>query len=260
MALEGASCSVHPDRPAAGTCARCGRFLCTAEVTFAPEDARPYCPECAARPDVDWISAHRQSLLYKRDGWTYLVGLSAVWLFAVAVPMFITGTTRSVTLGLVLLLAAANSVAFYFRQRWARPGVVGAIALFLGWHVFTAGAERLFLGLFFVPVLLALFVNTRNRLFFGLPVTHAALKTDYDRYSNNMIANHALGLSLLGWLVPLLAPSGFMLGLIALRRVNPNAKPPVGKKFTAVAAMVLGVLGTLTSTMVALAWYQQLRR
>lgn len=53
--LAGAAhCSVHAGTPAAGTCARCGRFVCLTCVPAALTERRFECPEClAARPGRD---------------------------------------------------------------------------------------------------------------------------------------------------------------------------------------------------------------
>lgn len=43
-------CPVHPDMPVAGTCARCGSFLCIRCTRDVLSTTAPLCPTCAARP------------------------------------------------------------------------------------------------------------------------------------------------------------------------------------------------------------------
>ena len=52
-----ATCPRHPDRPAAGVCTRCGGFFCSGDVVRV--DDKPFCPTCAAMPEVDYLEAFR---------------------------------------------------------------------------------------------------------------------------------------------------------------------------------------------------------
>ena len=87
------------------------------------------------------------------------------------------------------------------------------------------------------------FTSTRNRLFFRDEVSREKLKRDYDRLANNLLARNAFALGFFSLLMPPVAPIAIVCGAIANARVNPNAKPPVGKRAYAIAGIVLGVAG-----------------
>jgi hypothetical protein len=62
----GAQCALHPDQPAARTCARCGSFMCS---TCAEGGAQTLCPSCQQRLGLE------QAFPLTRENWSF----SALW-------------------------------------------------------------------------------------------------------------------------------------------------------------------------------------
>ena len=145
--------------------------------------------------------------------------------------------------------SAIAGALFFFGKPIARP-------LILVSTVFWAAAQLALFGPWTLPtsVLSAIFAigaltTTRNRLFFRLEVSREKLKKDYDRLANNPLARNAFALAMLGFFVPICGPIAVVVGIFALRAVNPDARPPVAKRGYAIAGIVLGVLGTVFGAM-----------
>lgn len=238
-----ARCPTHPDVPALGSCQRCGTFFCAA--CRVDVEGVAYCASCGVRPDVDWLGAYEQKLLGKRDGWAWYFGLQAIGLIVVGanVAAQTTGPTR--LLAIPALASAICGALFFFGYRHAR------LLLGLSTLAWIAAQAALFQwvalvsAVFSIAFLATAFSSTRNRLFFRDSVSRAKLKRDYDRLADNLLARNAFALGFFSLLVPPVAPIAIVCGAIAHRRVNPNARPPVGKKGYAIAAIVLGVVGAL---------------
>jgi len=90
-----------------------------------------------------------------------------------------------------------------------------------------------------------LYASTRVRLFFKLEVDRERLEGLWDARENNPLARDALVCGVAGLVLPVAAPVAMVLGLLGLHRVNPEAKPPIGKGNQALAGVVLGGTGLM---------------
>jgi hypothetical protein len=229
-------CAAHPDEPAGGTCARCGTFFCGQCVQWISGQA--WCAPCAARPEINYLEQFRLKLWGRRDGWAWLVGLGSLILAAIALQLLVKGAPPP----LVALLAALAGVgvAFFLGVRWAREALVGApllLALLSG-LLLSPGAAVLMALLSLCA--LSVYFDTRNQLFFRREVSPQRLQQLWHLRENNPLARNALNFGVGALFVPVFAPLAILLGVLALRRVDPHAVPPIGRKGQAIAALVLG--------------------
>ncbi|MFP2962135.1 hypothetical protein ACLEPN_31230 [Myxococcus sp. 1LA] len=252
-------CALHPDAFAGATCQRCGSFICTACTTWVM--GRMYCPACAVRPEVNYLEAFRLRLWGRRDASAWLVGGVTVLLVGLGLVALMAGTFG---IGLAWLASAGVGVAFFLGMRWARLGLLAVPLLAMLLSAPSLGAPAL---LFFIPLMVSvnIFRDTRSRLFFRLEVPERELHRMWDLRVNNPLARHALSLGVGSLLLPVLAPLlsffgvGFalsfvflamamlalVLGAVALRRVDPEARPPIGRRWEALGAVGLA-LASLT--------------
>ena len=131
-------------------------------------------------------------------------------------------------------------LAWFFKQRWSR---VGLVLLFFVLFVFLAatGGVPAIPGLIIPGVLLATaFTNVRSKLFFEFDVPREVLRKDWALYHDNRLARSAQSMAIGSLIMPLFAPFAIVTGLVALSRVNPHAVPPVGNRKAALVGVVLG--------------------
>lgn len=233
--------------PALGNCQRCGTFFCAADRLDV--DSVAYCQPCGIRPDVDWIEAYRQSLLGRRDGWAWLFGLTAIGYIAFSANLAANtdGTTR--LLAVPALGSAIVGALFFFGKPIARWLLVVSTVFWAVVQFALIGPWSLLPGLVSALFVTAVLINTRNRLFFRLEVSREAVRKDYDRLADNRIARNAFALGILSLLLPFIAPIAIICGVIGFKRVNPTAKPPVGKGAHAIAGIVFGALGIVVGAL-----------
>ncbi len=228
-------CAVHPEVAAEGICGRCGGFFC-------PGCARPvlgavYCAACAALPEVNYLELFRRKLWGRRDTWAWFLGLGGLVTLAPGLTLLVTGDTP---LGAFLLACSAVGVGSFFGQRWARAGLL-VLPVGLGVAGLVLQEPLLIVP---APLLLGMGASVhqdpRHKLFHRLPIPDAVLLRLWNRHENNPLALVGLQLGMYGVFFPLFAPVALGLGLAALRRVNPEARPPIGRKGQALAAIGLG--------------------
>ncbi|PTL77123.1 DUF4190 domain-containing protein [Vitiosangium sp. GDMCC 1.1324] len=232
-------CAVHPESPAGGICGRCGGFFCDACATWVL--GAVYCTACAALPEVNYLETFRLKLWGRRDSWAWMLGFWGLVALGLGAVLLFGGDTFA---GVLALACAGVGVGCFFRQGWAR---VGLLAVPAGMVVAGLVREDPALGLpslFLLGLAYTVHQDPRHRLFFRLPLPDAVLLRLWDRFENNPLARLGLQLGLYGVLVPVFAPLALGLGFVALRRVNPEARPPIGHGGQALAAMGLG-LGSL---------------
>ena len=246
-----ATCSLHPDRAATHTCSRCGAFVCDAD--HRQLGGNVFCPTCAARADVDYLGAFRQSLWGKRDGWAWLVGIGALLNAVGGFGAFASGTP---VYGVIGVLAGVVGACYFLGMRWARVGLLvspliggaaGIVSAFAAPSLtaFERGQRTgTMLGTMLIPMLVvtAMYFDTRNRLFFKIEVPREKLQKAWDLYSNNPLARGGFMLSLLSLIVPGLGLLSLAMSIVALMRVNPTGHPPIGRKGQAIAGIVLSGL------------------
>lgn len=257
-ALSEARCSRHPDRSAVATCTRCGAFICSADRREL--DARVYCPDCVVHPDVDYLEAFRLKYWGQRDTWAWLAGIGGASYAFVAVVMFVglsgyAPENRPLGIGVALAVTvmATHGICFFLGLRWARQFLFLWPVLGAGISIATGQLRSLPGSLVSGVLAAAIFFDTRNRLFFKVPVSRKQLQRAWNLYCNNQIARLGFSLSLLSLFVGPLALISLPMCIIGLRRVNPGATPPIGRKGLAIAGVALSSIAIVlwTSMLVA---------
>ncbi len=138
-----AACAAHPDRPAVGTCARCGTFICVG-CTVSGD----LCGPCRSRLHVDGVAwtdeekhraVARRSLKWSLRAIRLLLGAAGSGALCVvaavrgAVPPFFqqVGWTLLVVAVLAGIGAAVGAVRGYRASNAGRPGpaVAGVVSL-----------------------------------------------------------------------------------------------------------------------------------
>lgn len=261
-------CPRHPGVPAVGTCERCGTFVCAQDMVLLAN--KRFCTDCSKRPDVDYLEAFRLKYWGKRDGWAWAFGIGGLLNLVVAVfsgIAFVLSFTQSqyetvamaVSFALTLV-SGVNGVFFWLGKPFARWGALAITVLALG--VQAIGFARQdgamlvgFLLFSFIPlaVVVNIFSNWRTRLFFKLEVARPKLQAAWDLLHNNTLARQSVVAGLMGLIVPGFCLIALLMAVIAFRRVDPNAFPPIGKKGYAIAGLVFGALGSLEWVAIAIA-------
>lgn len=250
---DAAMCPTHPTERALGNCSRCGAFICNLDSRLL--EGQLYCSTCASRPDVDWLEAFRLKHWGKRDGWAWLFGIGALVQVALGIALVLQPDTR---LGAVFVFASAVGGALWWRKiaaaRWLMIGLIVVQAIYLSVTLSAGFAVGNIMPLL---IMISVATATRTRLFFELEVSRDELKKMWDLYSNNQVARYALSMGILGLIVWPFAPLALLCGVIGLSRVDPNARPPIGRKGAAIAGIVLGVLGIgIASVAIGTGWFR----
>jgi hypothetical protein len=237
---QGARCFLHPEEPALGTCTRCGTFFCAQDRRTVGD--KDYCASCAARPEVDYLEAFRLKYWGKRDGWAWLVALGALINLIFGLQLLASGA-ENLLFAIIALSSAAVGVCFWAGLPFARLALcfVPIVSMLVG--AVTQGAQAVVSGVLPIIITLVIYNDTRNKLFFREEVPPEALQKAWHLYSNNRIARAGFMLSIFGILLPILAPVALVCSIIGLRRVDPAAHPPIGRKGQAIAGIVLGSIG-----------------
>jgi hypothetical protein len=232
-------CATHLEEAASGTCSRCGTFFCTACVQWIFD--QPWCPVCAARPEVNYLERFRRKLWGRRDAAAWVTGALGLALTAVALRAMWQQRTFWLP-GLLMVACAASCTAFFVGWRRAREALIattlGCAAGFLAFGSQVSSIVFLF-GAVFATFL---YFDTRNRLFFQQPVSASRLQRLWHERENNPRARDAMNLGLASLLFPLFAPLAVIIGVVALQRVDPHATPPIGRKGQAIAGIALGTI------------------
>ena len=234
-----ARCAAHPEELASATCQRCGAFVCGACTAWVLDSL--YCPGCAARPEVNYLEKLRQDLWGKRDGAAWFVACCSLLSLIGAQAAFRSG---NVPVLLSLLATVAVGVCFFLGMRWARYALLLVPVALAKASAPDIGIYAV--GVFFFPLLFVLQIlrDIRNQLFFRLKVSEHELRKLWDLRVNNPLARHAVSLGVLSFMIPLLAPAAVVCGAIALRRVDPHARPPIGRRASSLFGMALGMGAT----------------
>jgi hypothetical protein len=252
-----ARCALHVDRVAIGTCDRCGSYYCTS--CWKQLGAKRLCSACLELPGIDYLAETRTKAWGKRDGWVwYLGGLLS---FSALASLIVALQAGHVARALVDAAMAVPLVGYLMLQPWSRNALfailpLSAIDTVLASHeqaeqqlAYVAGvttASTLVLGLF----LLAARRSPRNKLAFKIEVSDAELARYYDTYVSNPHASRALAYGVLSLLVPLLIPVALVFGILAYRKVDPDAWPPVGRRGSAIVGLVCTGASSLFWTLV----------
>lgn len=255
--IEGLTCEQHPGVAVVGACARCGVFICDVDKTLV--GARFYCPTCAARPEVNWLDQLRAKWLGARDGWCWVFLAMAV-LEVSAFVAFSWDLVNELSTGRVdprvglpqrlpalalLGVEAGLHALFLLGRRWIR-WAIGVVPLAGG--ALAIAQDQLGVAVYwFLMFLFAVtaWSDTRDKLFFRLPVSDHELGRYHDKNVDNPMAQWGSRLTAVGLIVPFAGLVGLVLGAIGLSRVDPTATPPVGKRWLAVFAVAVGFLETL---------------
>ncbi|ATB28874.1 DUF4190 domain-containing protein [Melittangium boletus] len=246
-ALAETRCPAHPEHPILGACKRCGTFFCEQDRhTLHGED---YCASCAERPELNYLEAFRLRYWGKRDTWAWLIGFSAI-MRLISAPIFLRMPDGAGVLsGLVTLAGAVVCACFWLGKPFSRLGLCFLLVVELLVDAFTLGPNTLIRSAWPLLVSLAIYQDPRNRLFFQEHLPPETLQKLWHQYANNRVARLGFILGLFGLLFPPAAPVGLMCSIIGLRRVNPTANPPVGRKGQAIAGIVCGAAGLVLWTL-----------
>lgn len=240
-----ARCPSHPDQRVLGTCTRCGTFFC--EMDRQSVHGTDYCATCAALPEVDHLEAFRLNYWGKRDAWSWFVGFGAlINLFAGALVLTRESAGGTALLvGLTALTGGVVGVCFWLGMPFARLALCFVPIVSLMISIATTGPAAAVTGIVPIAVTLSIYRDTRNKLFFKEEVSREALQQAWHLYANNTVARWGLILGILGLIIFPLAPAALVCSIVGLRRVNPTANPPVGRKGQAIAGIVLGAVSTV---------------
>lgn len=245
------------------TCSRCGVFLSPESKALVLGKA--YCTACAARPEVDSLRTFRDAHWGKRDGWAWFLGFTGLFALLGGRAMFAT----SIPLGSALILHGLGCLAFWSGVKVGRSALVTIVSLGALMSVVLGEVPNV-LGI--VTTVLAM-RSGRTKLFFKLELSEEELASALRAHQDNQPAQLAsvLGVVALaaivvrkahwlgdrGWmLIPVtlgLGTLAVVLGVAGLRRVNPDATPPVGRRAAAIAGCVAGALavGTVVVKMIS---------
>jgi hypothetical protein len=247
--VASAQCPRHPGRSASGVCARCGAFYCDLDVREI--DGSLYCETCAQLSEVDYLEAFRRKHWGRRDSWAWLVGVGGVLNAVSALASAFAGAgLRSVLLG---LLGAVVGICFWLGLRVARIGLLAMNAVAAGLLFAEGGALGLAAALLPATLALSIHADTRNQLFFKIDVPRRKLQKAWDLYQNNACARTGFLLSFIGLVAFPIAAVSLFLCVLGLRRVDPNAHPPIGRRVQAIAGVAMSSLG-LAFGLAVLAW------
>jgi hypothetical protein len=246
-------CAAHPDEEIAGTCARCGDFVCARDSVKRSE--RVLCAPCA-ESDPERLRVFKEQLWGKRDAFAWYFGIvvgSANLVFGVSyLSLGISRGQGIIVIGSLASFAAlAIDLAYLFRLRFARVAVVflpvvgGVVTLMApgmrsSWTpVASVGCQVIFSQL----VALAGFLSTRNKLFFRIDVPDDEVARLWDFHRNNPNARRGLFYSIAGIVVPPLLVLGLFFCAKGLAAVDPSARPPIGRRGQAIAGIVISIAG-----------------
>ncbi|MFY0571351.1 DUF4190 domain-containing protein [Archangium lansingense] len=244
-AADEARCQSHPDQAVLGTCTRCGTFFCALDRETVND--KDYCTTCATRPEVDYLEAFRLKHWGKRDSWTWFVGFSALAYLAAGARLLMREDLRDsgLMVGLISLAGGTVGVCFWLGLPFARLALCFVPIVAMVVSAFSIGPGAISSGIWPIIVTLSIYQNTRNKLFFKEEVSREALEKAWNLYANNAVARTGFLLGLVGLLAFPLAPVALLCSIIGLRRVDPTATPPIGRKGQAIAGIVLGAVSTL---------------
>lgn len=241
-----ADCPVHPGEPAIGACARCGRFFCAKERILL--DAKPYCGDCGARPDVDWLGHHYRALEGTRSGvaWAMLIVGLGLAVSGATIVLESRDRWQAGLSGVGIFFFGACAVSVFFGRPPLRPALfVGATVATITFWLSAQEWIVLVPGVMLFLVAGAVWTDVRTRLFFRVPVPRAELLKHFHREGSNPLAITASRLAFFSLLIPGLSVLSLVLGVVALTKVNSKATPPVGNVSAALGAIIFSLFTTL---------------
>lgn len=254
---RGAACSRHPARAAEQACGRCGDFVCEGCLETIFE--RRVCPPCRQVDGVDVLEAFRNAVWGKRDAFVWVIGIAGSLYFgltSIGLGLAIARSSAFEGLGLAFaelfaLVGLATSVGYLCLSRRARRVLTFAPRVILG--VIAASVivgaplkEAALLALAVsvtIPAVWLLHRSSRNRLAFRIAIDERDLERLIE--ANNRPARFGLALAVLGLGLPPLLPVALVLGVLGLRRVDPDGWPPVGGRRAAALGTGIAACGLL---------------
>jgi hypothetical protein len=247
------NCTAHPAQAIVGSCNRCGNFVCALDSKAVKNEL--HCLDCAGRV-VDHLGALREEYWGKRDGWGWLIGgigtiKNVLTVAGVVALLFTSGAGTTVNLQLLgllgfLVLSTVVSVGYFLGRSFARGGLI--VLSLLGFvliplDTMTPAGINASMNVVGLLMSIAIYADTRNKLFFKVDPGEKQLEKLWQRLKNNQLAQTGLFASILGLLIPGVSLIALACSLIGLSRVNPTATPPIGRRGMAIAGTILSVVG-----------------
>jgi hypothetical protein len=141
--------------------------------------------------------------------------------------------------------AVAVQLCFFLGLSWARYALVALPAISLLVFLFSEVPAAATSAVLPLLITVSIVRDTRNQLFFKREVSRERLKKAWHLHANNQAARSGFFCGLLGVFFPPVAVVGLVCSVIGLRQVDPDARPPVGRKGQAIAGLVLNGIGVL---------------
>jgi hypothetical protein len=165
--------------------------------------------------------------------------------------------TSSPAIAVGLLLSGVGYLLFWSGHTTGRPALVAVTAIGTVLSVAKGQLPNIFAIVFCVLAL----INPRTKLFFKLEVPERDLAAAWLAQHDNLPAQWAAGFGLLSivsvvsysesWKFAFgtlgLALLSMVLSVVGLRRVKPNAVPPVGRRSSAILGGIIAVFGALVA-------------
>jgi hypothetical protein len=149
----------------------------------------------------------------------------------------------------VVASVTALLICYLLLLPWSRKALfaavpLGAISATLGLPAYSGSQVSYYLGaalgrsIFLLLFLLLAYRSARNKLAFKIEVPDAELAKYYDTYLANPAARRALAYGVASLIMPLLIPFALAFGVRGLKRAQPDAWPPAGKRSAAIRGLV----------------------
>lgn len=256
-----ARCAQHPGQAATGTCDRCGSYFCG--QCYREIGGKRFCSACLQRSGVDYLADFKKRVWGKRDGyvwWLGLVGSLASLGFLVSGLLAMAGRQSggSVYLAVLGAVGLLVFVSYFLLLPWARAGIFAFPVAVIVLNVLSNPAEAgRAIGQQAIPFLIyaSAFASSRNKLAFRIDINAAALEKLYKGYYDNQLARAGLVGGGLSMLFPPLALLSLPCAIVGFRRASQREVwPPVGRRKSAIAGMVLSAIGLVEGSIFLFAY------
>jgi len=232
------TCPNHAAEEIAGSCARCGDFVCRLDGRTVEKEL--LCLRCAPLREADHLERFRRELHGRMDLPVVLFGIFCPILTGVLI-WWAPPLEAAFGIGGIAIFCA-----YLLRKAWARVALFALPAAAIGLaipHGPGAVLAALVAGVIPTAMIASAYASPRNRLAFGLEVGRRDLAKLYDASRNNPRAQESVLLAILGLAFPPALVLSLALAVYGLTRVDPHASPPVGKRGHALVGIAISLAG-----------------